>query len=443
MRARVLLMVLVFGATAAFPQAREGGGQPLTAAEKVYGLSRIWHEAKVAFPFFHRLPDLDWDAEYEAYIPQVIAAQSTAEYYRLLQRFIALLEDGHTVVSIPDEVVKEYRETIPWVAIQALGDRAVVTNVGRSLANDIPIGSEIVAVDGTAVVDHVRKHHYPYIATGAPHTKMAWALSRALSGPAEQPVAITFVTPSGARRELTLPRDRRTRTDEWLVPPVTQKDFEFRWLEGDIAYVAINTFMTDVPVTEFRALLPELERARGLILDLRWNMGGNSSHAFAILAHLIDAPVRSARWRTRELRPALKSWKWSAYGDDNAWFDGGWSWIEPAAGKRIVVPTVVLFGLNTGSSAEDFLVALDAAPHVTFVGSPSNGSTGNPYRFPLPGGGAAQVVTKHDTYADGREFVGIGVQPDIHVQRTIEDFRLDRDPVLERAEKVLRTRLGG
>jgi C-terminal processing protease CtpA/Prc len=52
-----------------------------------------------------------------------------------------------------------------------------------------------------------------------------------------------------------------------------------------------------------------------------------------------------------------------------------------------------------------------------------------------------RVCAKRDTYADGRDFVGVGVRPDVPVEVTADDVRVGRDPVEARAEAVLRERL--
>ena len=48
------------------------------------------------------------------------------------------------------------------------------------------------------------------------------------------------------------------------------------------------------------------------------------------------------------------------------------------------------------------------------------------------------ICTKRDTYPDGRDFVGIGIAPDIFVEQTIEDVRQGRDPALDRAVELLK-----
>jgi C-terminal processing protease CtpA/Prc len=72
------------------------------------------------------------------------------------------------------------------------------------------------------------------------------------------------------------------------------------------------------------------------------------------------------------------------------------------------------------------------------VGEATAGTTGQPLVFSLPGGGNATVCTAHCTYADGSEFVGIGVQPDLEVRAMMSDIRSGRDPVLDAALKHLK-----
>ena len=67
---------------------------------------------------------------------------------------------------------------------------------------------------------------------------------------------------------------------------------------------------------------------------------------------------------------------------------------------------------------------------MVLVGERTAGSTGNPLRVPLPGGGNFRVVTVRCVYPDGREFVGTGIQPDIEVHPTQQDIHDGYDRVL-------------
>ena len=73
---------------------------PLSVEQRIMGLMTVWSEAKYNFPWFDKLPDLNLDAAAEAFLPRVVAARDTIEYYRLLMEFAVLLRDGHTAVLL-------------------------------------------------------------------------------------------------------------------------------------------------------------------------------------------------------------------------------------------------------------------------------------------------------------------------------------------------------
>jgi C-terminal processing protease CtpA/Prc len=47
---------------------------------------------------------------------------------------------------------------------------------------------------------------------------------------------------------------------------------------------------------------------------------------------------------------------------------------------------------------------------------------------------------KKDTYPDGREFVGYGIQPDIKVEPAVKDYLENKDVVFEAALKYFKKR---
>ncbi len=71
------------------------------------------------------------------------------------------------------------------------------------------------------------------------------------------------------------------------------------------------------------------------------------------------------------------------------------------------------------------------------IGEPTAGSTGQPYSFSLPGGLSARVCSKRDSYPDGKEFVGIGIKPDIAISPTVNSIRSSRDDILLKAINYL------
>lgn len=110
---------------------------------------------------------------------------------------------------------------------------------------------------------------------------------------------------------------------------------------------------------------------------------------------------------------------------------------------KLLMPVVVLAGNYTASAAEDLLIIIRQlkTTRIPILGETSMGTTGQPLPFSLPGGGSARVCTKRDTYANGADFVGIGVKPDVAIPPTVPGIIRGKDVVLERAVALLTDKL--
>lgn len=426
----------------------------LTDEEKIYGLSHFWKEVSYNFAHWESTGEIDWDAEYQKALPRVLATENTFEYYRELQRFCALLKDGHTNVWMPDGLFRKHRDRIPLILTE-VEQRAIVRNMPQELAEEIPVGTEILAIDGKSVEDMIRQDIMPYISTSTPH--MYWDQSilsfssvgaGILFGPIGSTAELKLQKPSGEVVTLSLPRDHYQRKVTWAVKSEKQQLFEFRMLEGDIAYVALNDFSKDEIVDEFRAKLPALAKAKAIIVDLRKNGGGNSYNSSAIVGHFTDEPFTGSTWRTVIHDAVYKAWgkaadsypsleKYRDYYEGHVYREVEPKVHQPSEGQKLTQPTIVLIGKRTASAAEDFLIMADGIPHISTMGTPTHGSTGQPLALDLPGGGRARISAKRDFYPDGREFIGIGVVPDVHIAPTVEDLRIGQDGALEAARKRL------
>jgi C-terminal processing protease CtpA/Prc len=428
----------------------------LSDEEKLYGLSLFWKEVSYNFAFFDQVPDLDFDAKYREFIPRVLATENSYEYYRELSRFNALLEDGHTNVYFPKDMPAKY---VGWPAIRLkeADQQPVIIGVERSLAPEIPLGSTIVTVGGQGVQEYMKEQVIPYIASSTKHVLWGIAVRDLLDGVPGSKVELTIETPKGEIKKVQVERDARGRKIDYTSiaqPQSNGEPFELKWLDDDIAYVALNTFGKQAVVEQFKSHYEDIAKSKGLIIDLRFNGGGNTSHAGEIISYLADRDLQGSVWKTPKHIAAYKAWgafadqfeemeKYRPYGEGNAWEVGGdpSEKLKAKLDNNHIVPTYVLIGRNTASAAEDFLIYADSLEHFTIVGEPTNGSTGQPVFFDLPGGGSFRVCTKRDTYPDGREFVGYGVKPDILVERTVDGVRSGTDIVLSRAVSELKAKL--
>ncbi|MEO1213305.1 MAG: S41 family peptidase [Bacteroidota bacterium] len=425
-------------------------GKRLTAEQRLYGFTQFWTEVKYNFAFFDQVPDLDWDKVLYEYLPIIQKDQSNEEYFKTLKLICAKLGDGHTNIYPPTENID-----MPGLRLKNFGNKAFVVNTKDSLLARIPLGSEIIAVEGITTEQYLRDRVFPYISSSTDHIRYNWGIRDLLDGERNSEVQFEIRLPNGEVRKEQLKRNRQEGGD-WVKGRKGWRLFEFSKTEGDFAHVKLNSFSRENIIEEFEKRIDSIKDCKGVIIDLRENGGGSSGIGYAILNHFTQKTYKGSQWRTREHRASYKAW--GKFVDESLPFeelsesdkrakltlDGEyWYVAEPSEYKSevkeiIELPVVVLIGNNTASAAEDFLVALDQVGIAKLIGSPTFGSTGQPLMMDLPGGGSARICTKRDTYPDGREFVGYGIPPDYKVEQTVEDYLNDKDVVLEYAVKYLK-----
>ena len=401
--------------------------EDLPEPEKIAGLSRLWSEAKFNFVFFSRRDGLDWDAQYISYLPRVQATKSTFEYYRVLAEFCAQLHDGHTNVNYPEEL----GERLGWPALttKLVEGRVFLDNVRDPvlIERGLVRGLEVQTVDGLPVREYGEKNVAPMVgASTQQDLEVRTFEARLLGGPLDQPVTLELRDALGKITKTVVPRISGSNADK--LPHAPWKRFEYKVLPGNIAYVAMRSFSNNGVAKDFAADFAEIRKSEGLILDVRENGGGSSNVGWEILGFLTDKTFSSTQWRTRDYRPSYRAW-----GQTEKWFSQGASELPAHGPDPYRKPVVVLIGAHTYSAAEDFAVVFDAMKRGKIIGEPSGGSTGQPLDVALPGGGSVRICTKHDRYPDGKEFVGVGIQPNIVVRCSVDDFRAGRDTVLEAA----------
>jgi carboxyl-terminal processing protease len=416
--------------------------QKLSETERLAGFARLWSEVKYNFAFFERVPELDWDNVLVEYLPKIQQAETLEDYHRTLARCLALLHDGHTDVG--------YRRgrgayTLPLEVRPLDGKPAVIVRTAPAAAMcgpkrraqfakaDLKPGEEITRIDGCPVKEILEIDLYPYICASSPQARDLRACSGLLSGDYGSTAVLTIRGLDGTEREASL-----TRGDYRMPRPrPTDSGSDYRELEGGLVYLNLPGFESDAVVKRFRDLFPQLRKAKGLILDIRENSGGSSGYGDAIISLLIDKPIQGSPWSTPQHTAAFKAW-----GRKAQWYREPGDTVKPATKEPFAGPVVVLTGPDTFSAAEDFAVRLHASKRATLVGERTGGSTGQPLFVALPGGLRARICTKHDTYPDGREFVGVGVIPDVEVHPGAAEIAAGRDVVLAKGIEVLQGKYG-
>jgi C-terminal processing protease CtpA/Prc len=315
----------------------------------------------------------------------------------------------------------------PAIDTRLIDGRVYVVAVLEDAQHEAGIrpGLEIVSLDGIPVHEYADTRVAPYCSASTPQGAEVLNYSYyLLCGAPEDDVKLELRDETGALSTATLPRN--------FHRILSAEPFAFRILDGGIAYVAINSFGSRAQVAAFDSVFSELEETDALIIDLRRNAGGNSDVGYDILASLTREAFPTHRARAPVYEALVR-----AQGRPQRWDDVSPATWPPAA-RCYAKPTAVLIGPETGSAAEDFCVTFAAMQRGPLIGMPTAGTTGQPLRFPLPGGGSGRVCTCDCVGPDGTEYVGKGVQPDIAVHTTAANLRAGLDAELEAAMKKLR-----
>ena len=275
----------------------------LTKEERIFGLVTIYRTAKQHFAYFEQVPQLDWDKTFMDFLPLVEKQQSLLEYYRTLQRFIALLEDGHTNVYLP-KTIKNQLDNLPlkleyiqneWVVAERMPTKEI-------LREDIPVGSIVCTVEELPANEYIEKNFFPYLAHGTIQGKRT-AVNWKLFFQKGQEIEMTFKYPDGSLHSRTVRANRKTIkwNKEFYKKYISSlrlgPGFSTKKVDGDILYVRYRQCTNQIQ-QKFCKLIQDMKIApKAMVIDLRGNGGGNTPHK--AISHLISEPIKTSRSKTR------------------------------------------------------------------------------------------------------------------------------------------------
>jgi C-terminal processing protease CtpA/Prc len=98
---------------------------------------------------------------------------------------------------------------------------------------------------------------------------------------------------------------------------------------------------------------------------------------------------------------------------------------------------VILMNEETQSRGEAFVMALQTIDGAITVGRQTSGADGNVSDFTFFDDKTTWITGLGVFYPDGRETQRIGIIPDIEVSPTVEDIRMGRDAILDKAVEIV------
>ncbi len=192
----------------------------------------------------------------------------------------------------------------------------------------------------------------------------------------------------------------------------TRPSLVSRVLDGHIGYIQTFEFYDTIPQDLDKALADlHKQNVDSLIVDFRGNRGGvYSDH---VLGRFLKSGTElgTSKGRRVDARKTAQS-------------DG-----KP----RETLPVTVLVDDASGSASEIVALAFEENGAGTVIGTKTAGAVGSTQRFELGDGSLISVTVAVYISAKGATLNGIGISPDITVERTNDDIIAGRDPQLDAA----------
>jgi tricorn protease len=202
------------------------------------------------------------------------------------------------------------------------------------------------------------------------------------------------------------------RYERWVKQ---RREIVEKMSNGRIGYVHIQA-MNQPSLRRFEKEIRENRNKEALVIDQRWNGGGNIEQE--LLAILVQRPYQV--WQPRGTESAMR----------------------PFAGY--FGPKVVLQNWRSASNAEMFPAGFRALGLGKVIGTPTAGAVIGTGSYSLIDGSTVRTPGVGVYLADDKRtnMENLGVQPDIHIENTPEETLAGRDRQLETAVQELLKELG-
>ncbi|MGI9105073.1 MAG: S41 family peptidase [Pyrinomonadaceae bacterium] len=371
------------------------------------------------------LNGLDWEELRARLRPLAAEADNEAEFYSVLRRLTSRLRDAHTRVYAPDERFDWQRPTFIGVglSVREIAGEIIVAAVERDSEAErggVRAGDMLLSIDGEKAATSFARRLGEEVGASTSAAARQQAAGRLFQGARDTFISAVFTSDrhdGRATKSVRLRRALQTR------PPALR----VQKIEG-FPVVNFNMFMPEIASELMRALRKdEVRAARGLVIDLRDNGGGQAETMTDIASAFLPQGTNLGVFTDREGRVASIPQTRAAMlfaADAVAEFRG-----------RIVVLT----SARTASAAEIFAAALQETKRARVIGEHTCGCVlAIRRRHTLPDGGLLDISEMDYRTATHTRLEGAGITPDELISPTRRDLIDRRDPALERAIKILK-----
>ena len=359
------------------------------------------------YPYFDEVK-VDWEKELVKALKQSYLDTSDEDHKITLEKMTAALRDGH--ISVRSNNYVRFTFGFRWELIE---DKLIITEV-KDEKLSLKVGDEVTKVNDLSTADYLAEMK-SRISAGTNGYLNHRVKNATLIGKEGSEITIEV-----AGKTMTLKRDRKF---DYRDSGIAIQEKPYQILDGNIYYLNLST----IEMEAINTLMPVLQQSNGIICDMRGYP--NSNHDF--ISHLLTEKDTSKAWmRVPEI----------LYPDQEnlvGYEPHGWELEpkEPYLGDKKVVFITDGRAISYAESYMGFIEGYDLA---TIVGEPTAGTNGNVNPFRLLGNYSiswtGMKVVKHN----GSQFHGIGILPDVYVNKTVEGVKAGKDEFLEKALEIVK-----
>ncbi|HET6942254.1 MAG TPA: S41 family peptidase [Sphingomicrobium sp.] len=310
----------------------------------------LWETLRDRYAFFEDKAT-DWERVRTLYRPQLAEIGGDEDKWnRLLLAVTDELYDAHTHFAQPVPGLPRWplsdifvEETKSGVKVSALREASGALEAG------LKVGDVIVGIDGMTFEEAMALRMPQTLRAPDPEARR-FAINAAVGGNRERDRRLKIRSDDGRDRDLLVT----------FRPVADRAAISHRRLDGGFGYIAITTFGESDTPGAFDAALAELKDAPGLVIDTRFNGGGDTAIARPIMGRFIKERRPYALMRRRSGKGTGLTDPWTEY-------------VEPKGPFTYEKPVVVLQDHWSASMAEGFPMGMKGIGRAVTVGTETMG----------------------------------------------------------------------
>lgn len=332
--------------------------------DPVYNFDVLWHTFNEHYAYFQQR-NVGWEKQYKTYRPLVTNETNEVELYRVFLELLESIGDGHVTIDVPDSISKSLK-----------------SDEGEKK----PAPKRRISKWEASIV--VAKYYLKEKLKSHPNGLYHWGLME--NGGAYLQINRIF----GFSDYVTVP--------EWLSGIEYERYFRkavFSKIEADGNWFDFEKEETASINKIMDSIIHDLQHAKFLIIDLRFNGGGFDGVAIEIMNHFVD---KSTKVFSKKARLG------------NNWTTPQHIWLQPSE-VRFDRDVVLLTSPKTASAAEIMVLSSMALDNFMRVGESTMGIFSDVLNKKLPNGWNYTLSNEIYENINKQSYESIGIPPDYQI----------------------------